>query len=262
MNNIETINLIYLALLFFLIALIYSSAGFGGGSSYLAILALFSFPFYWIPKIALICNIIVVTGGFIIFYRQGFFSFKRVLPFATSSIPFAYLGGSIIVSKNIFLIILSISLILVSMRLLFMNEKNQQTLKNNFSLALSVVTGSVIGFFSGMIGIGGGIFLSPFLFLMNWGHAKEIAATSSFFILVNSVSGLSGQIIKHELTKDFLNMGFKLLPLPAAVFLGGQAGSRLGAYKLKPEKIRIVTGIIILIVALRLIVKIIEEGIL
>jgi hypothetical protein len=213
--------------LFFLTALLYSSVGFAGGSTYLALLALFAFPYAAMPKVALLCNLIVAAGGFYVFFREGFLSPKKVFPFVVTSIPAAYAGGSIPISKTAFLWMLSLSLLFAGLRLFF-SEKAfaaQKEVSWAQTWKVGLPLGAMLGFFSGLVGIGGGIFLAPLLYFLGWAHAKEVATASSFFILVNSLSGLLGQISKSTWTLD----GALVLPLAAAVFLGGQIGSRLGA---------------------------------
>jgi len=173
--------------LFLIIAFVYASVGFGGGSSYLAVLTFFAFPFQEMKLTALVCNIIVVTGGTIIFIRHKQVDWKKVIPVVVVSVPMAFLGATIKLSEDTFFIILGCSLIAASV-LLWIKTRSLSTIeneefKNNFVKDASI--GGGIGFLSGMVGIGGGIFLSPILNLMKWDTPKKIAATASFFILVN-----------------------------------------------------------------------------
>ncbi len=181
-------------IIFFFIALIYSSVGFGGGSSYLAVLALYEFPFKEMRLIALICNIIVVTGGTIAFIRHGQLVWKKTLPLIIASIPLAFLGASVRISADLFFEILGVTLIIAAM-LLWIKTLPVQTdteIKKNY--LKNGVLGGGIGFLSGLVGIGGGIFLSPLLNPDKWGSPKQIAATASIFILVNSLSRIAGQM--------------------------------------------------------------------
>lgn len=258
----ETDILFYIVPVFFFIALLYSSVGFGGGSSYLAIMALVSIPYELMPKIALICNLIVVTGGFFIFLRSKQFSLNKALPFVVSSIPLAYLGGRIHVPKEMFFLLLGISLLIASLRMMMKTDKNNQddfsqiNNKKAYSWLFGLSIGSVLGFLSGLVGIGGGIYLAPILYLTKWGKAKQIAAMASFFILVNSLSGLTGQLIKHNLQENFDISSQYMLPLGIAVFLGGQIGSRMGANVLKPRTIQLGTAILVFVVGIKILYKI------
>ena len=213
-------------LIFMIIATIYSSVGFGGGSSYLAVLSLFSFPYKELRMIALICNVIVVLGGLFIYMKNNQVDWKKSIPLVIFSVPLAYLGAVMKVSQNTFFIILGISLIVASFLLWIKtsNLSSSETPKNALSGTLSnSLIGGAIGFLSGMVGIGGGIFLSPILNLMKWDLAKKIAATASMFILVNSIAGLAGQLSNPPRNID-INL---LIMVCLSVFLGGQIGSRI-----------------------------------
>ena len=238
-------NTLILSLCFFIIALIYSSVGFGGGSSYLALLA--QPVFLLLPEeirpIALCCNIIVVTSGSIIFYREGKIVWKEIWPFLIVSVPMAYVGGFWKLEHHTFFIVLGITLMIASFFLWIQPEKLGEAPKPKGSTALNILLGGGIGFLSGLVSIGGGIFLSPVLHLMRWSESKKISALASLFILVNSISGLAGQFIRGlPPLKPFL-----IVPLILAVFIGGQIGSRLGARKFNPLYIKRITALLILI---------------
>ena len=229
---------------FFLIAFIYASVGFGGGSSYLAILAVYALPFKEIRLAALICNIIVVTGGTIIFIRNKQTNWKKILPVALVSVPLAFLGARMKISQETFFIILGWSLIIAAVLLwIKTNPRNLETLSTpgKYPYIKDGLLGGAIGFLSGMVGIGGGIFLSPLLNLMKWDTPKKIAATASVFILVNSISGIAGQI---SVLPEGINFT-RIILLCAAVFVGGQFGSRMGAKKFNPLLIRRVTAVLV-----------------
>jgi uncharacterized membrane protein YfcA len=230
---------------FFFIALIYASVGFGGGSSYLALLAqpVFLLLPEEIKPIALCCNIIVVTGGAVIFYREGKIVWREVWPFMIFSVPMAYLGGFWKLEVNTFFIVLGITLILASLFLWIQPEKINQSKIKSESLPLNIFLGGGIGFLSGLVSIGGGIFLSPVLHLMKWAEPKKISALASLFILVNSISGLAGQINRGLPPMKYSLVGGLML----AVFIGGQIGSRLGAQKFNPLYIKRITAILIFI---------------
>ena len=225
---------------FFLIAVVYSSVGFGGGTSYLAVMALMGVDFLVMKPAALLCNIVVVAGGTYIFYKNGKLDLKKILPFIIVSIPMAFLGGFYKLGEGPFFIILGIALVTASLLLWFQPQQKEKKMRS--SLPLNIGLGAGIGFLSGLVSIGGGIFLAPVLHLTNWDEAKKISALASFFILVNSISGLLGQFAQ-SVTLDF---GF-ILPLLAAVLVGGQIGSRLGANKFNPLYIKRITAILILV---------------
>ena len=239
-----------LILSFFVIALIYSSVGFGGGSSYLALLALpvFAVAFPVIRSTALFCNIMVVTGGAFIFYKEGKLTFKAVWPYLVSSIPAAYIGGFWPIKENTFFILLGVTLIIVPFLLWFQPQKTDETHKSKLpeTNLLKIIMGGAIGLLSGLVGIGGGIFLSPVLHFLRWSDAKRISALASVFILVNSIGGLAGQFKRGI---PVLRWEF-LVPLLLAVFVGGQIGSRLGAQKFNPLYIKRITAIVIFIAGL------------
>lgn len=231
-------------LLFFAgIAFIYASVGFGGGSSYLAILALYALPFRELRCIALLCNIIVVTGGVYIYIKNKQVDWPGVIPLVLLSIPAAYLGATLRMSEATFFVLLGISLIMAAI-LLWVKTPPPTTQEVKTTRAKSLITNSAIGggigFLSGMVGIGGGIFLSPVLYLMKWDEPKKIAATASFFILVNSVSGLLGQLATMPQNVNQT----RILLLCGAVFMGGQIGSRMSV-KLNPLAVRRITAILV-----------------
>lgn len=242
---------ILLPLLFFLTALVYSMVGFGGGSTYLALLTLFSFPYESMPKVALLCNLVVVTSGCWLFIREGYLPFRKILPFLLTSIPMAYVGGRIPISKNIFLWLLGISLLTAALRMFIADKSfkaesaNHLPLKKIWMIGLPV--GTLLGLVSGLVGIGGGIFLSPLLLLMGWTNAKESAAAASLFIFMNSLSGLAGQWAKGGLTMDL-----SVVSLLVAVFLGGQIGSRLGSQKIPKLTLQRITAGLILLVSFQI----------
>lgn len=232
-----------LILLFFLIATIYASAGFGGGSSYLAIMSLYGLQQNIMRPTSLLCNIVVVTGGIYILWKSGYLNFKKVLPLSIASIPMAFIGGLIPLKDSVFFILLGISLIIAAILMFFqkyLNTLSHQASIQNGAILRGELLGGGIGFLSGMVGIGGGIFLSPILNLLKWDTPKHIAATASFFILVNSISGLLGQFTKS----NTINWSF-VLPLMLAVLIGGQLGSRLSAFKLNQTWVRQVTAILV-----------------
>ena len=239
-------TIIILTASFFTIALIYSSVGFGGGSSYLAILgqSLFMLSQPEIKATALFCNIIVVTGGAIIFYREGKVSLKEFWPYLIVSVPLAYLGGYWRLQDKTFYILLGATLIVAALLLWLQPEKiDNKKIIITETTPVKFLIGGAIGFLSGLVSIGGGIFLSPILHFLKWSEAKKISALASVFILVNSIGGLAGQFRGGVPPID---LAF-LIPILMAVFLGGQIGSRLGARRFNPIYIKRITAIVIFI---------------
>lgn len=234
--------------IFFLIALIYSAAGFGGGSSYLAVLTLFPLEFTEVRMIALLCNIVVVSGSVYVFYQNDFLRIRKVLPLVLLSVPFAYFGGSLKINQSIFFIILGLTLFIAAILMLI--KKQDKTVK--FPPYINGIIGGGIGFLSGLVGIGGGIFLSPLLYLSRWNIPKVIAATTASFILVNSVAGLIGQVHTNGFSVDFQVIVLLLI----TVLIGGQIGSRLTASWINPQIVRRITAFLILFVSLRILWKV------
>ncbi len=239
--------------LFFLVAVLYSSVGFGGGSSYLAILALTSLAFIHIRAIALLCNIVVVSGGTYIYIKNNLFNWKKIIPLVLMSVPMAFIGGYLKISQTFFFILLGITLLVAAILMWVSKYISKKSESANFkkSIKKDVSYGGAIGFVSGMVGIGGGIFLAPLLHLTKWDTPKRIAATSSFFILVNSIAGLGGQ---------YLNPDFSIEPTITVLFMitvlvGGQIGSRLSVNLISPIKLKKGTALLIAFVGLRILWK-------
>lgn len=247
---ISVTSILFLSLLFFVVAMFYSSVGFGGGSSYLSIFALVAVSFFMMRSLALVCNIIVVSGSTYWYIKKGYFKISDFLPFIFSSIPMAFIGASFELSEQVFFIILGVVLILASMFLIWQvtpHAKTTAVKTIHYSPIFNYAIGASIGLVSGLVGIGGGIFLAPILYYFKWGTSLKIAALSSFFILVNSISGLGGLIFSNTFEAPLWIIVF----LGLAVFLGGQVGVRLSFIKLSPKGIKLVTAILIFIVGLR-----------
>lgn len=236
-----------LALIFFIIATVYSSAGFGGGSSYLAILSLFPMTVDDMRLTALVCNVLVVSSSVFLYNKYKYIHWNRTIPLVILSIPMAYFGGKLLLQERFFFILLGVSLFLASIAMVM----DSRTSVIKIPKYGNAIIGGGIGFLSGVVGIGGGIFLSPLLHLSRWGKPKVIAATSAIFILVNSLAGILGQVAAYGIN---LNLK-KLVGLAVAVFVGGQLGVRLTILKLKPRWIRRITAIVVLVVSLRLLFK-------
>ena len=242
--------MIILSIFFFITAIFYSSVGFGGGSTYLALMLIWDIPYYIFPIIALICNIIVVSGNSINYVRSGNLNLKLLTPYLMGSIPFAFFGASISITKELFEISLFVILIIAGIFLLIESKSfNDDQIKiNSIPKIISLLIGSIIGFTSGIIGIGGGIFLSPILFLMKAGYPKQIATTASLFILINSIFGVAGQLTKDIVFDEFLNFW----PLFIAVLIGGQIGNFLNIKFLSGKTLAIITSLLVIFVAIRM----------
>ena len=242
--------MIILTIFFFITAIFYSSIGFGGGSTYLALMLIWDVPFYIFPIIALICNIIVVTGNSINFLRTKSINLNLIIPYLIGSVPFAFFGASISIDKNLFEILLFFILLIAGIFLLFESKSfNKDLIKiKQIPKFLSIIIGIIIGFISGLVGIGGGIFLSPILFLLKAGYPKHITSTASLFILVNSIFGVAGQLTKDIVLNEFLNYW----PLFVAVLIGGQIGSFLNIKFLSNKVLALMTSFLVIFVAIRM----------
>ena len=239
---------------FFATALLYASVGFGGGSTYTALLALSGTDYRILPFISLACNVIVVTGGTIHYARSGLIPWRRVLPLVIASAPLALLGGLTPIRQPVFMAVLGCSLLAAGVLLLLQRSPKTEAAERAANPVVDALLGSGIGYLSGLAGIGGGIFLAPLLHLMRWGQARAIAATASLFILVNSLAGLIGQGIKLG-DAGKLAAVTDYSPLALAVLIGGQIGSWAGITVLSQTLVRRATGILILYVAVQLLWK-------
>ena len=246
--------MIILSILFFVTAILYSSVGFGGGSTYLALLLIWDIPYYIFPVIALLCNIIVVTGNSINYVRAGNHNFKLLIPFLVGSIPLAFLGGTFIINKNLFEILLFLVLSIAGILLLVNNKsyENEKIIIKKLNLFISFLIGSILGLVSGIVGIGGGIFLSPILFLLKADKPKNIVTTASLFILINSISGILGQLTKEIILNEIISYW----PLFFAVLIGGLLGNYLNLKIFSNRTLAIVTSMLVIFVAFRMALKI------
>ena len=237
-------------ILFFVTAILYSSVGFGGGSTYLALLFIWGIPYFIFPLIALSCNIVVVSGNCFNYIRAGNLNLKLLFPYLLGSIPLAFIGGSLPIEKKIFEILLSLVLLIAGILLLrnFKSYDDKFSSYRKIPIFISISIGGILGFISGIVGIGGGIFLSPILFLLKVAHPKHIVTTASLFILINSISGIIGQLTKNTVLYELQNYWYLL----AVVFIGGQVGNFL-SLKILPARILVsVTAFLVLFVAIRM----------
>ncbi len=247
--------MIIISILFFVTALIYSSIGFGGGSTYLAILLIWDVPYTIFPVIALVCNIIVVSGNSINFIRSKNINFNLLSPYLIGSIPFAFIGGSIGIEKSLFEILLFCVLLVAGVFLLIESKSfNKEQIKiNQIPKLLSISIGSIIGFMAGLVGIGGGIFLSPMLFLLKAGYPIHITSSASLFILINSIFGIAGQLTKDQV----LDQVISYWPLFITALIGGQIGSLLNIKFLSNKILALLTSFLVIFVAIRMGIKLI-----
>ena len=239
-----------LAILFLVTAILYSSVGFGGGSTYLALLLIWGIPYFIFPVIALSCNIIVVSGNCFNYIRAGNLNLKLLIPYLVGSIPLAYIGGSLPIEKKLFEILLFLVLAIAGTLLLF-NFKSYNDREESYRkipVPISIVIGGIIGFTSGVVGIGGGIFLSPILFLIRAGKPKHIVTIASLFILINSVSGLIGQLTKNILLAEVQNYWYLLV----VVLVGGLIGNYLNLKIFSTRILALITAILVIFVACRI----------
>ncbi len=234
-------------ILLFLVAFLYASVGHGGASGYLALMAIFSIAPDVMKPTALLLNLFVSLTSFIQFYRGGYFRMKLFLPFALASVPFAFIGGLISIDASVYKQILGWLLLLPVIRFFFFTNIKVKDQKQH-SLLLAIGIGAVIGFLSGLIGIGGGIILSPVLLLLRWADMKQTAAISALFIFVNSLSGLAGQFTKgiHFTADMYLYV--------MIAFAGGLAGAYIGAARLKQGMLKYMLATVLLIAAVKLLV--------
>ena len=244
-----------LSILFFVTATLYSSVGLGGGSTYLALLVIWGLPYTIFPIIALSCNIIVVSGNCFNYIRTGNLNFKLLVPYLIGSIPLAFIGGSLTIEKNVFEILLFIVLIIAGC-LLLLNFKSYDDKKEsykNIPYLISIIIGGILGFISGIVGIGGGIFLSPILFLLKVARPKHIVTAASLFILINSIFGIIGQLTKNSVLNEVQDYFYLLI----AVLIGGQLCNYLNLKIFTNRLLALITAALVLFVALRLGLKLI-----
>jgi uncharacterized membrane protein YfcA len=240
-----------IALAFFvlIIAFLYASVGFGGASGYLAAMSLFSLRPEVMASTALSLNILVAGVAFLTYYRARHFVPTLLWPFLLTSIPAAFIGGYIQIEANIYYAFLYFTLSYVAFRMLFFDGDGNRPSKLPLSRATALISGGIIGLLSGILGIGGGIFLSPLIVMAGWGTQKQAAASAAAFILVNSISSVLGRMIGANMVLGVL--GLALLPLG---LVGALGGSYLGARYLSGTGLRRLLGIILLLAVVRYLV--------
>lgn len=237
--------LLILAVCILGVAVLYSSVGHGGASGYLAILALFSVSPVAFKPTALLLNILVSAVATYHFARAGHFSWRLFWPFAVTSIPFSFVGGTLSLPIPVYKPLLGILLLASAFHLFFRKDYDNSS-ADPLSPALALGIGAFLGFFSGLVGVGGGIFLSPLLLLLNRGNAKEVSAVAALFILVNSISGLLGHISSLQAVPAFAPM------LAATAFCGGITGSFLGSRRLPDIGIVKILSVVLMIAGCKL----------
>ncbi len=242
--------MIILSILFFVTAILYASVGFGGGSTYLALLLIWDIPYYIFPVIALICNIFVVSGNSFNYIKAGNLNIKLLIPYLIGSVPFAFIGGSLQIDKNLFEIFLFIVLTLAGTLLLinFKSYDDNDSTYRDIPIFFSIIIGAILGLASGVVGIGGGIFLSPILFLIKAAKPKHIVTAASLFIFINSISGVIGQLTKNIVLSDISNYWYLFL----VVIIGGHIGNFLNLKIFPTRLLALVTSALVLFVAIRM----------
>lgn len=239
-----TLTILFLLLLF-IVAFLYASVGHGGASGYLALMAIFGMTPEFMKPTALLLNLFVSLSSFFLFYKEGHFKWKIFLPFALASIPFSFLGGMITLDASIYKKILGILLLIPIIRLIAFPNKNNEELKNS-TFFVSLLIGACIGFLSGLIGIGGGIILSPVLLLLAWTNQKQTAAISALFIFVNSMSGLAGQLTKG------IEFQSGMVAFVGVAFVGGSIGAWFGARRFNQNILKYLLATVLLMASVKL----------
>lgn len=241
----------FLAGLFFVVAFIYSLVGLGGGSSYTALMAIFGISPLAIPMISLLLNLLVTSVGSYNFIRNKHADLKLILPFLIPSIPMSYLGGALKLPKEIFYWILLITLIIVAVRIyVWQNTVINIDINRSGKIIISMLAGSILGLFAGIVGIGGGIYLVPLIIILGMGTEKQAAACGAIFIWLNSLFGLLSRLQYNSI--DLSNY----IPLFIAVLVGGTLGSFMGSFKFPPRVMEKILGAVIIVAILFLAKKV------
>ncbi len=236
---------IFFCLLLFIVACLYASVGHGGASGYLALMAIFGMAPEEMKPTALMLNLFVSLIAFIQFYRGGHFKWKIFLPLAMSSVPLAFVGGLMVLQADVYKKMLGIFLLIPIVKLLFFRNIRVDELKSS-NTWISLLLGSIIGFLSGLIGIGGGIILSPLLLLLKWTDQKQTAAISAMFIFVNSMAGLGGQMSKG------IELSAHMIWYVVIAFAGGILGAYFGALKFNQLVLKYSLAFVLMMAAYKL----------
>jgi len=245
-------TLILICLLIFFVAALYSSVGHGGASGYLAVLSFFAVSPEKMSTTALMLNVLVAGLATWSYYRAKHLSMKLAWPFILASIPAAFVGGTIRISEKTYFLLLALVLLFAAFRLAFSSRAGaDQTSDKPVNPGISLPVGAGIGILSGVVGVGGGIFLSPIMLLMKWASVKQTAAVSALFIVVNSLAGLGGRVLRGSFDVS------TSIPIVVAAFAGGLIGSYFGASKFSGLVLRRILGIVLVIAAFKLIVTIV-----
>ena len=242
--------MIILSILFFITAILYSSVGFGGGSTYLALFLIWEVPYYIFPIIALFCNIVVVSGNCFNYIKSGSLNLKLLIPYLIGSVPLTFIGGSLKINKDFFEIFLFF-ILSISFFLLLINFKSYDDDLGDYRkipIIFSIIIGSILGLVSGIVGIGGGIFLSPILFLLKAAKPKHIVTAASVFILINSLLGILGQLTKDTVLNQILDYWF----LVVIVLIGGQIGNFLNLKIFPARVLALITASLVIFVSIRI----------
>lgn len=235
-----------IVLLLGIMSFLYASVGHGGASGYLAVMGLFSFAPSVMKPTALVLNILVSAVAFAFYYKAKLFKWNLFYPFAITSIPFSFIGGYIKIDTAIYKVLLGVILLFSIIRILFFFKKDVIEIKS-INIYRALFIGAIIGFLSGMLGIGGGIILSPVILLLGWSTIKETAAVSALFIFVNSIAGFFGFLTQGG------NLPLDLLPIIGFVFIGGLLGGYSGSKKFDFQVLRYVLSLVLLIASIKLI---------
>jgi len=238
-------NILLFLLILPIVSFFYASVGHGGASGYLALMALFSVTPELMKPTALLLNLFVAGIAFYYYYKEGYFNKKLFLYFAIASIPMSFLGGFIEVDDTIYRKVLAVLLIFAVLKVLNVFGKESTKIKD-IKLWQGLLVGGGIGFFSGLVGIGGGIILSPIILLLHWGKMKEAAAVSALFIWVNSASGLVGQI------SSGVNLDIQSFGLVAIALVGGFLGAYFGSKKINSQNLRYILAVVLVLASVKL----------
>ncbi len=243
----------FLAVLFFIVAFTYSSVGLGGGSSYIALMAIFGMNTLAIPMISLSLNLFVTSVGSFNFIRNKHGKIKLIVPFLISSMPMAYLGGALKLPKDIFYWVLLLSLVFVAIRIYFwQNTTIKLNINQKGKIFISLLSGLALGLVAGIVGIGGGIYLVPMIIILGLGTEKEAAACGAIFVWLNSFSGLLSRFQYNSIDLS------SYIPLIIAVLAGGSLGSFMGSFKFRPKLMEKILGVVIVVAIIFLAKKVIS----